>query len=283
MCYRWLFPSIAVFLLLIPTTQAALFDWPDWLNPPPPGNGTFNDNIRCYSLPFGVLGFVSHLISYWNVFWLLKYQRPLWPFEEVGHKEIDFVTLFLSLCGTVIPSIITSLGCHSDWRFILIAIWKLFFSICVSIIGLHTVREADKPPAHRKSFSSSKSWAPSLYTIGVLVGLTGLISVVKEDWNPVTKPMVVICCVFWGVAALLVSMILPFLLCGGKDHDRWAWRFIKFIFLIIVFFTAIWSDWILAAISVKHGGTWHGIPHEYENRIIFGVFIGSRILPVFLI
>jgi hypothetical protein len=298
MSYRWLSLSVAAFLLCIPTTQAAWHDLPDWLSPTR-GDGTFNGNVRCYNLPFGVLGFVSHLISYWNVFWLLAYRRPWWPKKLVKYKKINLVTSSLSLIGTVGPSIITLLRCRSEWRFEFIAVWKIIFGVSVFIIGYRTAIEANKiydemdnytskvppplKPLSRKDFSKSNRWGLLLYAIGVLVGLIGLIAVVVEEWHPVAKPMVVICCVFGGITALLVFILFLSLLaayCQREDHDGWGFGFIMCIYIIIMFFAAMWSDWILAAISVRNGGTWFGVPQGYQNTIVFAVFIIARVLPI---
>jgi hypothetical protein len=45
-------------------TRGAPFDFEQWLNDelPRPGS-TLKDKLKCYTLPFGAIGFVSHLLT----------------------------------------------------------------------------------------------------------------------------------------------------------------------------------------------------------------------------
>jgi hypothetical protein len=45
--------------------------------------------------------------------------------------------------------------------------------------------------------------------------------------------------------------------------------------------TALWSDWILAAIHVRDGGNWSGIPSSDATVLYWGYFAAKRLPLLF--
>ena len=93
--------------------------------------------LKCYNLPFGVIGFVSHIFTYWTIVWLWHGRRPLWPYHEVVLKTPDLVANTLGFIICVILSAMTLNSCKNHWELMAIAIWKLSTSLLNALMGVY--------------------------------------------------------------------------------------------------------------------------------------------------
>jgi hypothetical protein len=93
--------------------------------------------LQCYSLPFGGLGFTSHILTYWTINCLWLGRRPLWPFEKIHHSKLDVILGSLGLVLCVVMSVITMVHCRNTWQLLVIAVWKMSMSLLNGITALH--------------------------------------------------------------------------------------------------------------------------------------------------
>ena len=109
----------------------------DWFFPEP-GYG-IEDEIRCYNLPFGGIGFLSHILTYYTVVMLVLARSPLVPRPGMllRHSWFDFTLSVLSVGGTVPVAAMNIHACRQRWEFVCIAVWKLTMSFTLSVIGIH--------------------------------------------------------------------------------------------------------------------------------------------------
>src|SRR5271167_1394991 len=88
------------------------------INETPPIS-TLQDELQCYALPYGALGFVSHILTYYTIT-LLALQRPPWaPWrKQLHHATIDYLLAAVTLIATITITIITMVRCRNRWQFI---------------------------------------------------------------------------------------------------------------------------------------------------------------------
>ena len=105
----------------------------------PKRGSTPQEEMQCYSLPYGALGFVSHLITYYSLVCLWFRVRPLWPTKKMNSWKWD---LFVGIWAFIIPvaiAIFTIVRCRNGWQFLTIGIWKMFMS---AMLGCSTISAA---------------------------------------------------------------------------------------------------------------------------------------------
>ncbi|KAJ5912934.1 hypothetical protein N7504_001817 [Penicillium tannophilum] len=337
-------------LSLTSGVNASLTSWID-SSIPQTRNGTFEDGLQCYSLPYGGIGFLSHVLTYWTVGWLLFSRIPWRPWKYLKKWKIDLVLASGSLIFTFVISVLALVRCRFHWPFVLIAIWKTSFSLTVTCTGIHTsfnvrrlYRKRSATEAMRQQslrmhgtieqhnkkeqqkYNERKlehidpnawfwtrtwqwMWVPgpntqslptippeqnpvrsddygysaalwlAMYLLSVIIGLVGLIAVVVNNWPNRTRAMEIICEVFGGCAALVVVLALLLALYQG-DLDIIPFVCCAAVVTVTAFLSALWSDFILAAISVRDGGSWSGVPSSGNTALFWAYFIAKR-LPFF--
>ncbi|TFK64332.1 hypothetical protein BDN72DRAFT_721998, partial [Pluteus cervinus] len=95
-------------------------------------------DLACYSLPYGALGFISHLLTYYTITCLCAGRRPLWPFRKIKASKLDIILGSISLCVTTTVAIVTMVRCRHSWQLITIGVWKLGMSWFNTLSGLTT-------------------------------------------------------------------------------------------------------------------------------------------------
>jgi hypothetical protein len=93
--------------------------------------------IECYGLPYGGIGFLSHILTYYNIVCIGAGIRPLEPHLKLRHGSVDIVLAIVSLMGSVIIAIYTCVRCRGEWQFVLLAFSKLTLSLTLGISCLH--------------------------------------------------------------------------------------------------------------------------------------------------
>jgi hypothetical protein len=102
--------------------------------------GTLQDQMNCYSLPYGGIGFASHILTYitllalWHGISVVTWKRLNW-------SRFDLSIAILTIVGSIALTIITIIRCRSRWQFMVIAIWKALLSTCLGFTALtETIR-----------------------------------------------------------------------------------------------------------------------------------------------
>ena len=109
--------------------------------------------IQCYSLPYGGIGFASHVLTYYTIAMLLALsRRPYLPWLRTIHSKSDIVLTAISIIITITASAITMKRCQHRWEFMAIAAWKLDLSVMFSFISFHA---AFIIPKHKDEYSES--------------------------------------------------------------------------------------------------------------------------------
>ncbi|EDR10253.1 uncharacterized protein LACBIDRAFT_316957 [Laccaria bicolor S238N-H82] len=106
-------------------------------NPTTSVYNTLAKEVQCYGLPYGGLGFVSHVPIYYTIVCLWRGRKPMMPFRPVKYSWFDLTLGVVGLCGSTAMSIVTIVRCRNTWQLLVIAIWKLSMSLLNGITAIH--------------------------------------------------------------------------------------------------------------------------------------------------
>jgi hypothetical protein len=268
---------LATFSLLLSQGYCLPAPLPPWLSSVIPQKGaTITDEIKCYSLPYGGIGFLSHFLTYWTIFWLGQGRKPYFPFSELSAGKLDLCLSILQMVITVSIAAFTISRCRSRWQFILIAVWKLVMSLVVGVWGFTASLSAIDGASGYDPIAGKKSESPILwilipYGLAAIVGLVGLFSLVVEN---IHNPLVwKITAVFGSVvaAAGVIGFLVWFF--GNFADEGWLGRGLAAAFGVLgimaaamVILCAFYSDWILGALT----GSLVGFPSG-DNEYLYWV------------
>ncbi len=245
---------------------ASFVPLPAWLTPSfGPDGDILAGDIYCYGLPYGGIGNVSHILTYWALGCIYFYRRPWMPWSELAYSKLDIFLGFTQLIGCVLLAFLTILRCRLQWQLIALAVGRMTNSWtmgwCTIAVSVRVYRDDD--------------WAkvrslPYLVHLAAIPTLVGLIGLVQEAWAPCAsgnddmyylcqtwpanwglgQPMPQITGSFLGVIGLLFLVLLVCLLrryCPDRDSPSGSTMHAIGIAVTLAFY--LWSDWILAAIA----------------------------------
>jgi hypothetical protein len=120
--------------------------------------------IQCYALPYGAVGIISHLLTYWTIAWLSVGQTPLWPWFRMKTYKFDMFLAILALCTCIPIASITMHRCRLSWHFLLICIWKLVTSVSLGCITIHRCLIIRREQQHPEDieFSNRHHYQPAM-------------------------------------------------------------------------------------------------------------------------
>lgn len=143
---------------ITPATAAPRPSISEILLPTPDVTGGPAGEIKCYALPYGAIGIISHLLTFWTIAWMAWGRAPLWPINHMDKSMFDLLLAIVSLCTCIAVGSMTMYRCRLSWHFLLISIWKLVTSVSVACIAIHRcliLRREDRrpsPPSHESVF-----------------------------------------------------------------------------------------------------------------------------------
>lgn len=124
-----MFKSILLYVLIIPFALAAL-------PKAQPSNATLEEQVQCYSIPYGGVGFVSHLATFYIIIMLAIQRRPS-TWGKTRHRTFDQVISVVSIVTTVAAWVIHMSQCESFQYLVTIAAWELVYSIIFGCMSFH--------------------------------------------------------------------------------------------------------------------------------------------------
>jgi hypothetical protein len=284
---------------------ATALELPGWATNlvPESGGSSIQDEIKCYSLPYGGMGFLSHVLSYWTIYCISISKRPWQPCKVLDHYQLNLILGWGSLLFTILLSVLAMVKCRSSWPLVLIATWKMLLSFSLGCSAIHRALDVKRSAKsgyeeiiqldwpgrgnnarHKRVIEPSKySSRPALWLIfygfGVVIGTVGIMAVVVEAWPTRSTAMEIITAVF-ATAVLLTGMLgLAIGLCCFHCLGTSILGVLGVVGAIGIL-AAFYSDWILAAIEVQGGGNWAGFPSSDASWLYWTYFVAKR-LPFF--
>ncbi|GAB1316478.1 hypothetical protein MFIFM68171_06688 [Madurella fahalii] len=142
-------------------------DLSEWLkNPPYVNGGTAQEQIRCYALPYGAIGFASHVLTYFTAFMLSRGRNPIFFWKRLSHRRFNLAVAVIGFLVTFPLTVLTMVRCRSTWGFILVAVWKLVLSVTLTSMTIHAARmiyDTPKPPKTAADTTPITDEAPPPY------------------------------------------------------------------------------------------------------------------------
>lgn len=253
-----------------------------------PGN-TIQDDLRCYALPYGGIGFASHIMTYYTVVMLSRHLSP-WLIRKNRLWVLDICLTILGLIGTTISTLYTMVKCRGAWQFILLAMWKFILSLTLSAGGISTVWMARKKAKDQVGYSPIDPRARTQqsvhttniqllitpYLVSTLAGYVGLFSIVQAAWS-LTPTLQTITYVYISLTAVSVLIAVFVTLMSGERRLSISFGLIVFCVAVAIgVLGALYSDWALAAIANNFAGLPDG-----NNSAPYWIYFISKRLPFF--
>jgi hypothetical protein len=282
---------VLLLLIALPHVQSAPvpLQLPSWLQEMiPEKGGSIQDEIKCYSLPYGAIGFISHILTYWTILWLSFGRKPYWPSSRLSAGKFDLCLSLIQITITVGLASFTIVRCRSRWQFILLAVWKLTMSATVGFWGIWASLRAiknkgiaydivsktegveDDAPKRFSVFGRS-FFTLIIYFLSMAVGLVGVVSLAVENFH---NPQVwKITAVFGSLVAFVGVAVLLIRACGESRNVFGAAATSVFgvVPALMLVLGAFYCDWILAALA----GSLIGVPSG-DTAFLYWVSVRIR-------
>lgn len=248
----------------------------------PPGGICDSREFQCYGLPYGGLGFASHILTLYTIIALAHNRRPLLPFKPLKQSRRWLTwnsgTVLLSLIGTAITTSVTIVHCNQkhEWEFAAIAGWQLCISITQALIALYTtianyryirdewdertVATGVEVKGHKRSHHF---WFLVVYIPGFIAGLAGLIALFTHPAGDVVSRLKNV----RNGVAILTCMLIPGLIfvffvvyklwqsiVPWEDGSSRMRRTLLSFLLALSLLGPITADWTLAALAEDWAG-----------------------------
>jgi len=184
------------------------------------------DEIKCYSLPYGGIGFASHLITYYTIMALSRGRSPF-TWKKNKCWKLDFTLGAIRLISTTSLAIPTIVRCRHRWQFVLLGIWKMTLSLTLGFISVHAaiaVRSIDEGSGRAGMTKKGVLWWLAFYIPGLAIGLTGLGSLARISWTDWRRRRipVIVTGIFIGSTVILGTLaIIVLLIIRRQNRQRY--------------------------------------------------------------
>ncbi|KAF8533000.1 hypothetical protein BDD12DRAFT_785072 [Trichophaea hybrida] len=296
------FTTRLLIVTFVGLASAAPIDLPKWFQDIIPKTGNdLNSEIQCYALPYGAIGSVSHILTYYTIVLLSMGLSPLTWRNLNFPKIVQFLGVTGLIVGTASASF-TIVRCRHRWQFLLIAIWKIMLSISLGLSSSHAARLVKKAIGNIKSERDTESdqfskttdagfsrkdfrsilWWLILYILGCFTGLTGLISLVIQSWGShiVVLATEIFGGIMFGVTGCILVIFIVVTAKPSKDvKSDMSWMIVVALSCIcfaLVVLSALYSDWVLAGLAENLTG----IPSS-DNSALYYIYFGAKRLAFF--
>ncbi|KAH9230531.1 hypothetical protein K456DRAFT_1796361, partial [Colletotrichum gloeosporioides 23] len=101
----------------------------------------YEKEIKCYGLPYGVTGFISHLLTYYTAIMLACGKTPLLPWRELDQGPQNIFLGIAKLILTTVASIASIATCVHTWFFAALAAMKLSLSLTYGLISIFHAKQ----------------------------------------------------------------------------------------------------------------------------------------------
>ena len=240
-------------------------------------------DIQCYSLPYGGIGFISHMLTYETLLCLTFSHSPWRPYKRLKKWELDAVFGCISLLSAGVVSVVAVLRCRFAWPFILLIAWKMSLSVALVSTTLHRAYEVreERKNGLRKERANRMPGVIGVvvYGFGLPVGLVGLAGVLVKVWATRSRDMEIITGAF-AAAVVGIAIVGALVACCTKAAEGAGCYAFAFAIGAVGVLAALYSDWILAAIEVQGGGNWWGYPSG-DVAAVYWTYFAAKRLPFF--
>ncbi|KAF8953541.1 hypothetical protein BDZ97DRAFT_1871817 [Flammula alnicola] len=235
-----------------------------------------SNELHCYNLPYGALGFISHVLTYYTIACLCYGRKPLWPFHKVTNTKLDLALGAVGIALCIVMSIFTIINCKNTWQLLVIAVWKLSMSLLNGLTALHVAIMVFNDPDGEVVKTKNAAWWILLYIPGMMAGMVGLMNLVVKVAHDIPE-LLDLTIAFYGIigAGLVVGTLGMLIVCwwgGGVPEKMIATGFLATLASFIVL-SAFYSDWSLGIMLNNLLGT----PSGDSSGFYWTYFIAKRL------
>lgn len=252
---------------------------------------TLLQEMDCYGLPYGGLGFLSHFLTFYSIACLWFARKSLWPFRPVKYGKFDFVLGLVGFLVSTAMTIRTMVNCHHAWQFVLIAIGNLSMSALSGVTAITVCSLIISNPKEESKLTRfgtlwmffRKSYKFEIPSISVnnlmnyfccrsplmIIGLVGLGSVISAVafYPPVYHPLTKLIAGFFVTIGILVLFSLLQISIGSTKVFAITGLF------VIVSLTTFFGDWALGLILDNMSGA----PSHDNAAVYWTYFVAKRL------
>lgn len=252
------------------------------------------EELHCYNLPYGALGFISHVLTYYTIVCICYGRKPLWPFKKLHNTKFDLVLGAVGIALCIIMSIFTIVNCKTTWQLLVIAIWKMSMSLLNGATALHVAIMLFNDPQRDVVKTKNAAWwvllckSPSHFPAyllsdilvdipGMLAGMIGLMNLIVRVAGETPELLYLTIAFYCTVGAgLIVGAVSGIYVClypkgGGVPHKIFGIGFLGTIAGFIAL-SAFYSDWSLGIMLDNILGT----PSGDNSGFYWTYFIAKR-------
>ena len=132
---------------------------------PPTNSSTFQSHIQVYAIPYGVLGVVSHALTFYVIFCHMFGRRPLLPWQRLEKTTWNICIVSLSSLISIILSAVTMARSRGSQPLMILAGMQIALGVLVDAVHVHRL------------MVKTEGWSNSLGPWGVPMILTGVFSI----------------------------------------------------------------------------------------------------------
>jgi len=232
--------------------------------------------LQCYNLPFGGLGFTSHILTYYTIACLWFGRKPLWPFKKIHYTKLDLVLASIGLALCIVMSIITMVNCKNTWQLLVIGVWKMSMSLLNGVTALHVAILVVNDAEEQVMKSRKTAWWLLLYAPGMMAGMTGLMNLVAKVAKDIPELLDITIAFYMIIgASLIVSIVSMVIICywgGGVPEKVVATGFAVTLALFLVC-SVLYSDWCLGIML----DNLVGVPSSDKSTLYWTYFVAKRL------
>jgi hypothetical protein len=222
---------------------------------------TLVEEMQCYTLPYGGIGFVFHLFIYWTLYRLSIGKCP-WRLTKLKCPDLDFWFALAGLIGGVTLAIYSAVRCRHHWPLVLLAVWRIIFTLTLCIAALIT---ADGIPNAALEFDDIFV-VLLFYLLGMVIQFAGLGFLARISW---ADRRVRIITAFLGGVLIFLFVAIRFCVPWGHSGQSWRKKANDWIWCGLLAFSLVagpYSDWLLGCVADNLGGVPQGdniLPYSY--------------------
>ena len=246
--------SVSASPVLSPESAAEWFH--DLLHPQP---GTdIKSEIQCYGLPFGALGSISHLLTFYTSMAAGMGRKPLNPRKTLRYTGWDTFINILALIFTTVTAGFTISSCRNSWPFTILAVWKLMLGLCQSasvITGTWAPKE-----------SAAGAYVGFLiFGLGAPFGLVGIFQIAHQTFGHDGSVRIITYVLIGLVAFPMAWSIWEACVVDSKSG---VFGYLAAGLGLCIVLMMFYTDWILAAIAHN----WVGAP-DSEHKYFYWTYL----------
>lgn len=194
----------------------------------------FATQMTCYAFPYGLLGFVAHLVMFYGIA-ISSFNRCPWNYRKpLEHSRRDLVFGISGLIISCIFTVITMYRCSGAKYYMLIAFSKILMTAASSAIGIHiawNIRgrgrlEDDNQSQLQITHHNTLRWF-TIEVVGSVLEFTGVVMLLKDSHDAVAKnktPIMVISLSLAGFMGICLGIGITWLEVRQRAQRRMEWE-----------------------------------------------------------